>query len=122
MTIAFNHVTKLVGAAMAAAALGSTIPSTAAADANDMAFIQKLSNDAINFGPPEAVQKRARMVCDLFGAGMSPADVHDTLLKGSTSVEGSSFSAQQAAIFMADAVQFYCPRYAGGRFEKVKPV
>jgi Protein of unknown function (DUF732) len=52
-----------------------------------------------------------RVVCDSFDAGMPAAEVHKTLLEGSTSVEGSGFSPRQAAVFMTKAVQFYCPGY-----------
>jgi Protein of unknown function (DUF732) len=51
--------------------------------------------------------QRARSVCEFFGEGMSSAKVHEKIM------DGSAFSPRQAAIFMADAVQAYCPEYAG---------
>jgi len=113
MKCARKDIATVVGTAMAVAAMVLTTPDSAAADATDDAFSRKLFADAIDFGPHEVVVKKARIVCDAFGAGMSPAQVHETLLHGSRSVPGSGFSPRQAAIFMADAVQFYCPEYAG---------
>jgi hypothetical protein len=104
-----HHITKIVAAVTAIAALGITVPGTAAADATDDAFMHKLFVDGVNFAVPEMALKRARVVCDLFGKGMSPAGVHAKILAD------SAFSARQTAIFMADAVQSYCPGY-GGQF------
>ena len=88
-------------------------PGSAAADATDDAFSRELFADAVNFAPQQAVIKKARVVCDSFDAGVSAAEVHKTLLEGSTSVEGSAFSPRQAAVFMTNAVQFYCPGHVG---------
>jgi hypothetical protein len=101
-----HDIIKLVGIAIAVAALGLTAPGNAAADANDDAFSRKLFADGVDFASHEFAIKRARVVCEAFGAGMSPAGVHETILTG------SAFSPRQAAVFMADAVQFYCPSYA----------
>jgi Protein of unknown function (DUF732) len=108
-----KEIATVVGTAMAVAALVLITPANAAADATDDAFSRKLFADAIDFASQEAQVKRAREVCESFDAGMSPAEVHETILSGSRSRLGSPFSPRQAAIFMADAVQFYCPGYAG---------
>ena len=108
-----KELAKVVGTAMAIATLVLTTPGSAAADATDDAFSHKIFADAVNFGGHDVTIKRARAVCDGFAAGKSPAEVHETILNGSTTVEGSAFSPRQAAIFMADSVQFYCPGYAG---------
>jgi len=105
--IAHCDVAKLVGVATTVAALGLATPVTAAADATDDAFMHKLFVDGVNFAVPEKAIPRAREVCDLFGKGMPPASVHATILAD------SAFSSRQTAIFMADAVQSYCPGYAG---------
>lgn len=107
MMFASHDVVKLVGVATAVAALGLAAPGTAAADATDDAFMHKLFADGVNFAVPEKAVTRARQVCDLFGQGMSPAGVHAKILAD------SAFSSRQTAIFMADAVQSYCPGYAG---------
>jgi hypothetical protein len=113
MKCARKDIATVVGTAMAVAALALTTSGSAAADATDDAFSRKLFADAIDFAPQEFQIKKAHIVCDAFGAGMSAAEVHQTLLNGSTSILGSAFSPRQAAVFMADAVQFYCPGYAG---------
>jgi hypothetical protein len=110
---ACKEIATVVGTAMAVAALVFIAPGSAAADATDDAFSHKLFADALNFAAQPDQVKRARVVCESFDAGMSPAEVHETILSGSRSRQGSAFSPRQAAIFMADAVQFYCPGYAG---------
>jgi hypothetical protein len=107
MMFARHNIAKLVGTAIAVAALGLAAPGSAAADATDVAFLRKALADGVNFGPQEDVIQRARVVCEAFGSGTSPANVHAKVLKD------SAFSPRQAAVFMADAVQAYCPRYAG---------
>ena len=107
MMFARHHIAKLFGAAIAVAALGLVTPGSAAADATDDAFLKKLFDDAVNFSGPETNIQRARTVCEAFASGKSPANVHELTLNQ------SAFSPRQAAVFMADAVQAYCPRYAG---------
>jgi len=108
MMLARHDVTKLVSVALAIAALGLATPGAAAADdAADDAFMHKLFADAIDFAPKGRAVPRARSVCEFFGEGMSSAKVHEKIM------DGSAFSARQAAIFMADAVQAYCPEYTG---------
>jgi hypothetical protein len=106
MMFARHDVAKLFGAAIAVAALGLVTPGIADADATDDAFLKKLFADAVNFSQPEQDIPRARTVCEAFASGKSPANVHELLL------DHSAFSPRQAAIFMADAVQAYCPGYA----------
>ena len=72
-----------------------------------MAQLKKLFDDGVNFSQPEQIIPRARTVCEAFASGKSPSNVHELLLSH------SAFSPRQAAVFMADAVQAYCPRYAG---------
>lgn len=110
--IVHHNICKLIGTAVAAIALSLTAPGHAAADAHDDAFSQKLFDDAINFAGQQLAVKRARETCAAFDAGMSPAEVHEAVMSGTAHSEGSAYSPEQAAIFMADAVQFYCPGYA----------
>ena len=106
MMFARHDIAKLFGAAIAVAALGLVTPGSAAADATDDAFLKKVFADGVNFSQPEQIIPRARTVCEAFASGKSPANVHELTLNH------SAFSPHQAAIFMADAVQAYCPRYA----------
>lgn len=102
-----HNIARLVGTAIAAAALSVTTPGSAAAfTATDYAFLKQLFADGVNFAPPEVALGRAREVCEAFGAGMSPESVHAKILNA------SAFTPTQTAIFMADAVQAYCARYA----------
>jgi uncharacterized protein DUF732 len=100
-----HDIAKLVGTAIAVAAVGLTAPGSAAADPTDDAFLRNVTADGVNFAnPPEVIQK-AQMVCAAFSGGLSPARTHPTL-------DDSAMTQRQAALFMADAVQAYCPRYA----------
>ena len=103
---ACHDIAKLVGTAIAVAALGLVTPGSAVADATDDAFLKKLLADGVNFSQPELTIQRARTVCEAFASGKSPADVHKLTLND------SAFAPRQAAVFMADAVQAYCPRYS----------
>ena len=106
MMFARHHIGKVFGAVIAVAALGLVTPGSAVADATDDAFLKKLFEEGVNFSQPDLIIQRARTVCEAFASGMSPANVHELTL------DHSAFSSRQAAIFMADAVQAYCPRYA----------
>jgi hypothetical protein len=106
MTITRQHVVKLVAASISAAALGLTIPGLATADATDDAFIVQVANDALNFSSRNAVIAAGHQVCAAFSSGRTPAQVHEVMH------ESSTFTPRQTAIFMADAVHAYCPKYA----------
>ena len=106
MMFARHHIGKLFGAAIAVAALSLVTPGGAAADATDDAFLKQLFADGVNFSQPEQIVKRARTVCEAFASGKSPATIHQLTLND------SAFTPRQAAVFMADAVQAYCPRYS----------
>ena len=98
---------KLFGATMAAAALVLTTPGSSAADETGDAFIRKAAADGVNFSSRNVVILRAVEVCGLFSAGLSPEAIYTKMVQNYT-----GFSPNQNAIFMADAVQAYCPRYA----------
>jgi hypothetical protein len=100
-----HDIAKLVGTAIAVAAVGLTAAGSAAADPTDDAFLRKVSADGVEFAnPPEIIQK-AEVVCAALSDGSSPARKHPTL-------DSSALTPREAALFMADAVQAYCPSYA----------
>lgn len=105
-----HHIAKLVGTAMAAAALGLSTAGSAAADPTDDAFLRRLAADGVMFAGSAAVIQKAQVVCGAFSAGMSPAGVHTTMM-GDTAMTPA-----QMALFMAEAVQAYCPSFAGQLF------
>ena len=103
-----HNITKLVGAAIAVAAVGLGTPGIATAyTPEDLAFLKKLYADAVDFSNADLVIQRARKICDRFAAGDSPVEVHEAVLTD------SAFSPRQAAIFMADSVQAYCAQFSG---------
>jgi hypothetical protein len=108
MMFARHGLAKLVGTALAAvAALGLTTPGNASADATEDAFLRTVSADGVVFANPEELIQRAQVVCAAFSAGLSPARVHTEML-----ANDSAMSPRLTTIFMARAVQFYCPKYA----------
>ena len=86
------------------ALLDLTTAGSAAADSTDDAFIHRVAADRILFATPTGVIERAHVVCEAFSTGASPATVHATMLNN------SAMSPRQTALFMADAVQAYCPK------------
>ncbi len=106
MMFARHDIAKLVGTGIAVAALSLTTPGSAAADATDDAFLHKLFDDAVNFSGAENDYPEGpdglRGICLR----------HVASERSRETLNHSAFSPRQAAIFMADAVQAYCPRYA----------
>jgi hypothetical protein len=102
-----HDIAKLVGTAIAVAALGLTTPGSAAADDPEDAFVHKVAADGLDLGSQGDDIRLGEEVCAAFSGGMSPARVHATMLN-----HDSGRSPRQTALFMADAVQFFCPRYA----------
>ena len=105
MMVAWHNITKLVGTAIAVAALGVTTPGTAAAYTTaDFAFLRKVFADGVNFGEPDDIIQRARWSA----TRLAPA-IADGRSRGVLS--NSAFAPRQAAVFMADA-PVLLPRYA----------
>jgi Protein of unknown function (DUF732) len=103
-----HDIAKLVGTAMAVAVLGLVTSGNAAADPTEDAFIRTLLNHGLYFGSPTDVILRAHGVCKMFSDGMSAARVHATMVDQFE----QTWTPRQNALFMADAVQAYCPKYA----------
>ncbi|MGB8505322.1 DUF732 domain-containing protein, partial [Mycobacterium sp.] len=78
-----HDIAKLVGTAIAAAALGLTTAGSAAADSTDDAFLHRVAADGLMFSLQQAVIQRAHVVCEAFSTGASPASVHATMLNNS---------------------------------------
>jgi len=110
MMFARHDITKLVGTAIAVVALGLTTVGSAAADSTDDEFLRTLFAEGIMFSGKAAVIERAQVVCAAFSTGASPASVHTTMLTN------SAMTPTQTALFMAAAVQAYCPEYADQLF------
>lgn len=107
MKFARHDIAKLVGTAIAVAALGLTTPGSAAAEDPEDAFVHKIAADGIDLGSGGDDLLLGQEVCAAFSAGMSPARVHATMLN-----HDSGRTPRQTVLFMADAVQVLCPRYA----------
>ena len=104
MMFARCDIAKLVGTAMAVAALGLTTAGEAAADATEEAFLRNLAADGILFSTAANVIQKAHVVCEAYSAGMSSDGVLATMLND------TALTPRQMALFIADSVQAYCPR------------
>jgi uncharacterized protein DUF732 len=104
---ASHDIAKPVGTAIAVAALGLITPGSAAAEDPEDAFVHKVAVDGLDLGSGGDDILLGEKVCAAFSAGMSPARLHATMLN-----HDSARTPRQTALFMADAVQFFCPRYA----------
>jgi hypothetical protein len=102
-----HDIAKLVGTAIAVAALGLTIPGSAAADDPEDAFVRKVAAHGLDLGSGGEDILLGEKVCAAFSGGMSPARVQATMLN-----HDSARTPRQTALFMTDAVQAFCPRYA----------
>jgi Protein of unknown function (DUF732) len=101
-----HDIAKLVGTAIAVAAVGMTAPGSAAADPTDDAFIHRVNADAVSNGNRSDMIQRAQEVCSAFTDGISVARL-------TTDLDSSAMTPRMIALFMNDAVQSYCPRYSG---------
>jgi len=100
-----HDVAKLVGTAIAVAAVGLTNPGSVAAEDPYDAFVHKVAADGLGDRGGDILL--GQEVCAAFTGGMSPARVQATMLD-----HDSSRTPRQTALFIADAVQVLCPRYA----------
>ncbi len=107
MKFASHDIAKIVGTAVAVAALGLITPGSAAADDPYDAFVHKIAADGILGDGGGDVLHLGQEVCEAFSAGMSPARVQATMLD-----HNSARTPRQTALFIADAVHALCPRYA----------
>jgi hypothetical protein len=99
-----HDIAKLVGTAIAVAAVGLTAPGSAAADSTDDAFIHSVSADGVSNGNRSEMIQRAEDVCSAFTVGISSARI-------TTDLDNSAMTPRMTALFMNDAVKSYCPRY-----------
>lgn len=100
---------NVVGAALAAGALGLTAllaAGTANADAADDQFLAALQQQSIGFGTPQSAIGVAHDACDSLSQGMEPSEISQRLAGANSRLD------QQSALFIVvDAAQFYCPQY-----------
>jgi len=79
----------------------------AAPDNTDDEFVAALRRAQLNVYDPAAAIRGAHSVCGQFARGRSRADIVGDVLSG------SPVTPLGAVDFVADAVAFYCPQYAG---------
>ena len=108
MKLASHIIIKLFSTTAAVAVMG--FPSPAAADTTDDAFLRALSADALTFDLPEVLIHQAQVVCQAFSAGSPPATINKDMQKKLPLLP------RQTGLFMARAVQSYCPKYASQLF------
>jgi hypothetical protein len=107
-----NHrfvVASAFGLVVGGAALGVTAlatSGTAEASTTDDAFIAQMKAMGVTFSSPQIAVKDAHQVCKELAAGESGTDVAAQV------VSQTDLSPKQAAFFVVDATNAYCPQYA----------
>jgi Protein of unknown function (DUF732) len=103
-------VRELAAAAMAAPLVLLPI-GVAHADANDDAFVQKVSNIGVNGAATDLISN-AQQVCKSFDSANT---VDDTI---NAFVSQWGWPCNRAAKFVALSVTYYCPKYSGLQTQK----
>ena len=107
-------VTKFVGTAIVAGALGLAALATAgtagAISSVDDTFLTEISNEGIAYDSPKTAISVAHDVCFALDEGADPVDLGMELL------EATDLTTEQAAMFVVSAVGNYCPEF-GAYFE-----
>jgi hypothetical protein len=103
-------VASAVGLVVGATALGLAAlaaSGTAGANTADDVFIAQMSAVGVTFSSPQTAVKDAHQVCKELAAGSTGTDIANDVVKQ------TDLSPKQAAIFVVNATQTYCPQYGG---------
>jgi hypothetical protein len=92
------------GAALGVAALATS--GTAGASTTDDAFIAQMKAMGVTFSSPQIAVTDAHQVCKELAAGKSGTDIAAQV------VSQTDLNPKQAAFFVVDATNAYCPQYA----------
>jgi hypothetical protein len=106
----FSNHRLVVASAVGAAALGLAAlaaSGTAGANTTDDVFIAQMSAVGVTFSSPQTAVKDAHLVCKQLAAGSTGTDIANDVVKQ------TDLSPKQAAIFVVNATQTYCPQYGG---------
>jgi Protein of unknown function (DUF732) len=99
---------RLVAGGAAALGLAALVASaTAGATTTDDVFIAQMSAVGVTFSSPQTAVKDAHLVCNELAAGRTGTDIAIDVVKQ------TDLSPKQAAIFVVNATQTYCPQYGG---------
>ncbi|MGB9303235.1 MAG: DUF732 domain-containing protein [Mycobacterium sp.] len=106
----FSNHRFVVAATVGAAALGLAALAacgTAAANSTDDAFIAQMKAVGVTFSSPQIAVQDAHQVCKELAGGKTGSEVANEV------VSQTDLSPKQAAIFVGNATQTYCPQYGG---------
>jgi len=95
----------VAGAALGLAALATS--GTAGANTTDDAFIAQMKAVGVTFSSPEIAVKDAHQVCKELAGGTTGTEVANEV------ISQTDLSSKQAAIFVVNATQTYCPQFGG---------
>ncbi len=100
------RITAAVTTAVGAAAVGLALATAGAAGAStaDDAFITEMRGLGVTFTSPQEAIKEGHQVCRELAAGKTGTDVATEVLSQ------TNLTAKQAAYFVVDAAQAYCPQ------------
>ena len=100
------RITAAVTTAIGAAAVGLAVATAGAAGASttDDSFIDQMTSVGITFTSPQEAVKEGHQVCRELAAGKTGTDVATEVLSQ------TDLTTKQAAYFVVDATQAYCPQ------------
>jgi hypothetical protein len=106
-----NHrFSTVVASAVGAAALGLAAlatSTTAGANTTDDAFIAEMQAVGVTFTSPQTAVQEGHQVCNELASGKTGTDIANEV------ISVTDLSSKQAAYFVVNATQTYCPQYAG---------
>jgi len=100
------RITAAVTTAIGAAAVGLAVATAGAAGASttDDSFIDQMTSVGITFTSPQEAVKEGHQVCRELASGKTGTDVASEVLSQ------TDLTTKQAAYFVVDATQAYCPQ------------
>ena len=105
-----SHTTRLLqltGVAVAAGTVALLAAGTAGAVTADASFLADLRAEGITYDSAGAVIADAYQVCGELDSGVSATDI------GLEIMDYTGVSARQAAAFIVNSVDYYCPEHTG---------
>jgi hypothetical protein len=110
------RITTVATTAIGAAAIGLAAfagAGTAAASTPDDTFLAQMKGLGVTFNSPQEAVREGHVVCTKLAAGKTGLDVFHEVLSQ------THLTARQAAHFVIDATDAYCPELAGQLTSKV---
>lgn len=99
--------TVIATGALSIGAFATAATASALTNSADEAFLTNIGADGISFTSAKEAVGDANYVCDSLAHGETGASI------GSEILSNTDLSTRQAAAFLVDSVNAYCPKYSG---------